>query len=154
MSATATYIPTPREPNVTLRDIITVESTLTELLAEEADLMDAMQLTKVGALQERKLKLTGLLERYMRYASQHPEMLANVSADDKADLRKTAEEFQRVMKRNYDTLLVARAVNKTVVKCVTQVVTRKEQNPVYNAMGRAKAHYRPLPISITLNETV
>lgn len=152
MKAAAAYTPPVKETPATLRDIITVQASLAELLAEEADLMDAMQLPKVGTLQERKLKLTGLLERYMRYMQRHPEAMGRTTAEEKEELRKAAAEFQRVMKRNYDTLMVARAVNKSVVKCITQLVTRREQNPTYNARGATKTNYRPLPISLTLNE--
>jgi hypothetical protein len=153
MKTAAIYSAPLKETPASLRDIITVKTSLAALLAEEADLMDAMQLAKVGALQERKLKLTGMLERYLRYLSRHPEVLATTPEDDKAEFRKVAAEFQRVMKRNYDTLMVARAVNKTVVKCITQVVTRREQNPVYNARGATRPNIRPVPISLTLNET-
>jgi hypothetical protein len=151
--ATALKLP-PRETPASLRDIIMVKGALAALLSEEADLMDKMQIAKIGELQDRKLKLTGMLERYMRYMRQHPETLARVSPEEKAELHEVSAVFQRAMRRNYDTLLVARAVNRSVVKCVTQMVTRKEQNPIYNARGIAKAPERPLPVSITLNETV
>jgi hypothetical protein len=142
-----------RETPATLRDIISVQSALAALLTEETRLMDTMQIAGVGGLQERKLKLTGMLERYMRYVQQHQEVVAAASQEDKAELRQNTAEFHRAMKKNYDTLLVARAVNKAVVKCVTQIMTRQEQNPVYNARGATKRNYRPLPVSITLNET-
>jgi len=153
MTATQ-HAPTLKETPATLRDIIAVKVTLAALLAEEAEFMDTMQLTRVGMLQERKLKLTGMLERYMRYINKHPEVLAQSTPEDKAELRGVAAQFQEVMKRNYATLLVARAVNRSVVKCVTQVVTRRDSNPIYNARGASKANYRPSPISLTLNETV
>ena len=150
---TARNVPIKESP-ATLNDILSVQKPLTDLLQHEADLMDAMELGKVAELQERKLKLTAMLERYMRYFKQHPDMLAGASPAEKVELKTAADRFADVMKRNYDTLLVARAVNNTVVKCVTQMVTRKQQNPVYNSMGTAKQHYRPIPISVTLNETV
>ncbi len=154
MKPALVYTPRLKETPATLRDILSVNTALTALLAEETHLMDTMQLRLVAGLQERKLKLTGMLERYLRYMTLHPEVLATITEAEKAELRQVSAEFQKVMKKNYDTLLVARAVNKTVVKCVTQVVTRREQNPVYNARGMSKMHYRPLPVSITLNETV
>lgn len=142
-----------RETPATLRDIILVQASLASLLTEETMLMDTMEIAKVEALQDRKLKLTGILERYMRYVNQHPEALQSATAEDKEEMRRNTAEFHRVMKRNYDTLLVARAVNKAVVTCMTQVMTSREQNPVYNALGAAQSNHRPLPVSITLNET-
>jgi len=151
---TATVYKAPaRETPATLHDIIMVQSALAALLTEEAQFMDTMQIAKVDALQERKLKLTGMLERYLRYATQHPETVSSASAEEKEEIRRNTLEFHRAMKKNYDTLLVARAVNKSVVKCVTQLLTHREQNPVYNALGATKRNYRPLPVSITLNET-
>lgn len=151
----ASASPSPvKETPATLQDLMTVNIALTELLTQEAAYMDAMELTKVAAVQDRKLKLTSLLERYMHYIHKHPEVLAGVTEEEKKKLREVSQQFQIAMKRNYGTLMVARAVNKTVVKCVTQLVTRKEQNPIYNANGFVKTGYRPLPVSITLNETV
>ncbi len=142
-----------KETPATLNDVIIVKTALAALLIEETSLMDSMQIEKVGQLQERKLKLIGLLERYTRYLTQHQEVLAHTTQEEKATLKITTENFNKAMQKNYDTLLVARAVNGAIVKCVTQNVTKKDNNPIYNARGATGKPYHT-PISVTLNQTI
>lgn len=149
------YIPAPKETPVTIGELLTTYAALGDLLAEEAVQMEAMRINKVAELQDRKLKLTGLLERYMQYLRSRPEVMQTATAQEKIALSAAHARFNKTAKANYDTLLVARAVNRSVVQCVTQVVTRRERNPVYNArgvIGMAKTTYKPL--SVTLNQTV
>lgn len=144
--------PQDREQPVTVRDLITVNLALCDVLEEECRLMDVMQIGKVGELQERKLRIVALLERYTRYLNQHPEVLAAVTPEERQDLRRAGERFRAATRKNYDRLLVARAVNGAVVKCVTQELSKYSYNPTYNAAGNVKGVYRP--ISVTLNQTI
>jgi hypothetical protein len=148
--------PPSREKLATARDLIEMQAALSDLMEEEANLMEAMQVGKVGELQDRKLKLTSMVERTMHCLKTHPEVLSAATASEKEELRRTAERFRRVMKKNYDTLLVARAVNRSVVKCVTQFVSRNERNPVYNASGVVQTKVKNMfaPVSMTYNQTV
>jgi hypothetical protein len=147
------YTAPMKETPATLRDVINIKSSLAVLLNEETNFMNSMQIGSVGELQDRKLKLTGLLERCMRYLTHHPEVVANVTAEEKAELKKVSDIFDVAMRKNYETLLVARAVNGAIVKCVTQSVMKKDQNSVYDARGAIGAGDL-LPISITLNQTI
>ena len=145
-----------KEPAATVRNLIDWQVALTDLMEEEASHMAAMRVGKVGELQDRKLKLTAMLERAMHYLKMHPEVLLAATLAEKEELRCAGERFRIVMKKNYDTLLVARAVNRSVVKCVTQVVGLKERNPTYNAQGmvRKMVETKLPPISVTYNQTV
>ena len=73
MKVRTAYSPPPKETPAAIRDVINVKLSLAELLSEETVFMNAMNIGKVGELQDRKLKLTGLLERYMRYLNNHPK---------------------------------------------------------------------------------
>jgi flagellar biosynthesis/type III secretory pathway chaperone len=151
---TASYNPPPqKELPATVRDLIAVKTSLATLMEEESAYIDKMQISKVGELQDRKLKLTGLLERYMRYMHHHKEVLLAITAEEKTELYKIADTFNKAMQRNREKLMIARAVNNTIVKCVTQIVTGKDNNPVYNARGSV-GKYHPKPISVTLNQTI
>lgn len=147
------FNPPPKETPATVRDLINVNLALCEVLEQETQWMETMQIQKVGELQDRKLRLTALMERYTRYLSQHPEVLASITDLERADLRKAGEVFRAATRRNYDKLLVARAVNHTVVNCVKQELTRALHNPVYTAAGNVKRAYRT-PLSVTLNQTI
>ncbi len=153
-AATARNATASRETPATVRDVISAKMALIELLVEETSYMNTMQIRKVADLQERKLKLTSLLERYTRYLHNHPEVMAQVTPQDKGELEKISQRFHQVMKINYETLLVARAVNNSIVKCVTQATIKKGHNSTYNAHGAIGNSGRHMPISVTLNQTI
>jgi len=153
MKTTTVYTSPNQTTPASVDDIINVTRSLADLLTEETAFLDKMQIDKVGELQGRKLKLTGLLERYMRYVHQNPDMLKPITPALKQAMQKASHDMQMIMKRNYDKLLVARAVNGTVVKCVTQLAAKKDSNPIYNARGFTTAAYQT-PISVTLNQTI
>jgi hypothetical protein len=152
-NATATHTLPPKETAATVRDLINVNLSLSDVLAEESKFMERMQIQKVSEIQERKLRLISLMERYMRYMQQHPHIMAAITVDERRDLQKAGERFRDVSRTNYDKLLVARAVNGAVVTCVTQEIAKASHNPVYNANGNIKRAYRA-PISVTLNQTI
>lgn len=153
-TAQATVSPSSsKEVPATLADIINVNAALGQLLEQETQFMDKMQLTKINEIQERKLKLTAMLERYMRYVGQHPEVVLNATAEEKTEMKKIATSFKSTMKKNYDTLLVARSVNREIVKYVTKTISGRSNNPVYNAHGATIA-VKVTPISMTLNQTI
>ena len=62
-----------------------------------------------------------------------------MTPEEKAELKKTSDIFHGAMRKNYDTLLVARAVNGAIVKCITQTAAKKDNNPIYNAHGACRA---------------
>jgi hypothetical protein len=143
----------PKETPATIADVVLVKKALTTLLAEEASLMEAMQIGKVGELQDRKLKLTGLLERFMRYVVQHSELLVQLTPQEKRELAETSAEFQKTLHANHRALMAARAVNRSIVNCVTQLIAKKDNNPIYNQRGGAFKAYKT-PVSLTLNQTI
>ena len=147
-SSTAT-----QETPVTVANLISLRRALANVLAEESDFMDAMQIDKVGELQERKLKLANMLERYTRYLTNHPEVIAGITDAEKSELHAVNEYFNKVMRVNYEKLLVARSVNKAIVTCVTGIFAKKGSNEIYNARGAMYNNYR-VPISITLNRVI
>lgn len=144
---------TPPDSAPTPGDIITVAAALTALLEEETEHMRQMRIGEVDALQDRKLRLTGLMERYMRITQQNPKLMAKISAAEKQVLRELWERFEQASRVNYEALMVARAVNSSLVSCVTGALSKQGRNPVYNARGNANAD-APKSISLTLNETI
>lgn len=153
MSQTVQVFPSqPKETRVSVRDLISVNLALSETLAQETQMMESMQIEQVGALQDRKLKLINLMERYTRYLHQHPEVLANITPEERRDLQRAGEIFRDVARKNYDKLLVARAVNRVVVDCVKQEVSRRSHNATYGSAGAVVAPSKT-PLSFTLNQT-
>lgn len=142
-----------RETPVTMDVFINTKEALTTLLLEESGLMDTMQIGKVGELQDRKLKLTALLERYGQYLNKHPEVVGAMTAKEKSDLRVANDNFQKAITANYEKLMVARAINGAVVTCVKGFITKKNSNEIYNERGHMYNTFRA-PISMTLNKVI
>ena len=136
-----------QENQITVSDIIMVKNALAEVIAEETSLTETMQIIKVAELQDKKLKLIGLLERYLRNFKKE-----TLTSSDIEDLKNCEEKFKVIMKKNYDTLLVARAVNLTVVKCVSHIHAGRGNNQIYNFRGVKANAYRGITMSMTLNQ--
>ena len=82
-----------------IKDLITTRAALGEVLAAETDFMDKMQLEKVNELQDRKLKLISLLERYMNYIHHNQEAIKNITPQEKADLIAGEEYFNKIARK-------------------------------------------------------
>lgn len=146
---------TEKEMTFTLSDIVSVNNALAQLLAEETVLVTELKISKVGELQERKLKLTALLERYTRYFVKNRSAFGTVSEQDMAALKASEEILNKEMKKNYEKLLVARAVNQAIVTCVTGIHAKKAGNTLYNASGvMYKTNRYHAPVSMTLNRVI
>ncbi len=144
-----------KETPITIEALITVTNALAALLAEESQMIGDMKMGAVGELQERKLKLSSLLERYTRHFHKYPEMLMAASYQEKADLRAANDILKKEINVNYEKLLVGRAVNKAIVTCVTGVLSKKASNDLYNASGTMyKGTRNHMPLSVTLNKVV
>lgn len=138
---------------ITISDFIGAADALTAVLEEESGFMETMQINMVGELQDRKLKITSLLERYMRYISKNPQVMANMGAEEKSRLAASDQKLKAAMKVNYEKLLVARSVNNAIVTCVTGIFTSKRGNKTYNSQGTIYSNDSYCaPVSMTLNK--
>lgn len=139
--------------SITIAEVIEVRKSLADVLVEETGYLTTMQISKVEALQERKLKLTGLLERYTIYLGKNLHLVSGMSLADRDNMKKVNDYFNKAMRENYDKLLVARAINQTIVTCITRIFKNKSGNHAYNARGIMGGN-RPVPVSVTLNRVV
>lgn len=140
-------------PQINMTDVITLVARLAQLLAEEADLLAAMKVSKIEALQQEKLLLVSALETQRKLLDKHPDMLESISAEDRTDLRAVMEVFNAVLEENYRRLLMAKEVNHRIVGAITEVVTESARSGIYNERGEpgdadAKA------LSLTLNKKI
>lgn len=144
---------TQKEVQLTAAMLISTVNALTAVLEEETAYMDSLQIEMVGGLQERKLKITALLERYMRHLSKNPQIVAALTAEEKEEMLTADRSLKRAMKINYEKLLVAKSVNSAIVTCVTGIFANRRSNKVYNARGTmySNENYSP-PVSVTLNK--
>lgn len=141
---------TPGKINVP--EITNLTARLAQLLAEEADLLAAMQVKKIGELQKEKLFLINALENHRKLIARHPHLVETIPSRDKQDLEGVADVFRDILKENHRRLTMAREVNQKVVETITQVVRESSQSKVYGVDGTAGA-MGTQAFSVTLNQT-
>ena len=146
---TSAYAPIQAEPSV--NNIIAQTARLAQVLAEEADQLEAMNIKKVGYLQKEKLLLTGALEREKKLLDRYPASLTSMTEEDKQDLRSVMEIFNVILAENYRRLLVAREVNGRVVDAISDAVNEATANSVYDKKAKPD-HVARENLSVTLDE--
>lgn len=134
-------------------DLIVLTARLAQVLAEEADLLESMKVSKITALQREKTMLTGALEAMKKHISKHPEVMDELTAQEREDLESVIKIFSEILEENYRRLTMARAVNLRVVQAITEIVQESTRGDAYDRSGVTG---KPVvdSVSVTLNEKV
>lgn len=138
---------------VRVEDVIHLTARLAQVLAEEADLLEQMQITRVGELQKEKTMLTHALELMKKQLMKQPEALEEIDAQTRDDLQEVIAVFNQILEENYRRLDVARRVNQRVVEAVTDVIAEQNKREGYDQKGQSGGHHDQA-LSVTLNEKV
>jgi hypothetical protein len=138
---------------IKIRDVITLTARLAQLLAEEVDLLSAMKVSKIAALQKEKIFLTNAIEAHRKMLVKHPGFSETIPSQDKHDLKEVMGVFKDILEENHRKLLLAKEVNHKIVQAITDVVKEKTQSKVYSASGVTGAAAFE-SVSVTLNETI
>lgn len=134
-------------------DLIMLTARLAQVLAEEADLLESMKISKITDLQHEKQMLTGALDAMKKHISKHPELMEDLSDQEREDLESVIKIFNEILEENYRRLSMARAVNLRVVQAITEIVQDATKGDAYDRSGVSG---KPVvdSVSVTLNEKV
>lgn len=151
---TNTYLPdVPSFDALPIEEMIEVTGRLTELLNQEVLLLEQMNVTQAGELQPEKIALTQVLEAQKRLIEMQPELIDEVSDDDRAALRGSIEVFNKALQRNVRLVAVAKAVNQRVVQAVLDALAEQQSTGAYTKSG-VTAAAAPQGVSISLNQQI
>ena len=153
--AAPTDIATTMMPNsMNIQEVIALTSRLAQLLSEESELLGTMKVSKIEELQKEKVFLMNMLDAQRKLIDQHPNTLDTIPSRDKKDLEEVAEVFNHILAENHRKLLLAREVNRKIVKAISDAVKQKTSKRVYNRKGIAGGinTYETLPV--TLNKHI
>jgi len=140
-------------PQINIQDVINLTARLAQLLAEEVDLLGAMKVSKIEALQQEKLFLVGALDAQRKLVEKHPQLLETIPSQDRQDLQEVVDVFNDILVENHRKLLLAKEVNHKIVQAITAVVKQTTQSRVYDGKGlTGAAPYETL--SVTLNKKI
>lgn len=142
----------PKAPAINVQEVITLTARLAQLLAEEVDLLGAAKISKIDELQKEKQYLITALENHRRQLDKHPHLVETIPSRDKKDLEAVVQVFQNILEENHRKLLVAREVNKNIVRVITEVVRDSSVSHVYDGQGHVGGMGNEA-LSITLNHT-
>ena len=138
---------------VKIKDVINLTARLAQLLAEEVDLLGAMKVSKIEALQQEKLFLVAALDAQRRHLDKNPQMLENIASHEKLQMQEVIRVFNDVLEENHRKLLLAKEVNHRIVQAITAVVRQNTTSRVYDGKG-----YTPTAafdtLSVTLNRMI
>lgn len=140
----------PREVNV--GNVMAMTARLAQLLAEEADLLADMKIKAVEPLQKEKVWLTRALELQLKRVEKHPDLLADITDEERDDMEQLFAVFDQIKQENYRRLLSAKEVNQKMVEAITDVVNEQTKKGTYDDEGNPD--YKKDSLSVTLNEKI
>lgn len=138
---------------VDVQELLTVTSRLTALLYEEVRLLDTMQIGEAGALQHEKEALTKVLEAQKKYIETQPEVMDEISDEERTELKGVVDAFDEALQQNVRLVAVAKAVNQRVVQAVLDTLAEQNSSGAYTKSGVA-TNAPKQGISITLNQQI
>ena len=144
---------TANQMQFNVNDIITLTARLAQVLAQEADYLQEMRVSKIADLQKEKLLLTAALDVQKRQFEKDNTLMDDVTEQEREDLTAVIEIFDTILAENHRRLLMAKEVNQRIVEAITDVVTETSNNGVYNDKGTPDAPGRD-SLSVTLNKTI
>lgn len=142
-----------RKANFDMHDVIAVLTRLAQIMAEEADLLDAMQVKAIEPFQDEKKRLAKMLTVMKRELDKTPETITELPYEERESFFQALKIFDGVLQENYRKLMVAKEINATVVHAISDVVKENARQPVYTRGGSMKEAGESLP-SITLNQKI
>lgn len=145
---------TTMEPaRINIPDVVTLTARLAQIMAEEVDLLAAMKVSKIEALQKEKLFLISALEAQKKLVDKHPDFSDSIPSQDRRDLQEVVDIFDSILEENHRKLLAAKEVNHKIVQAITAVVKDNTRSRAYDSDAtHGVAPFETL--SVTLNKTI
>ena len=140
----------PREINV--ENVMAMTARLAQLMAQEADFLSEMKVKAIEPLQKEKIWLTRALEMQLARVKKHPELLADISDQERDDMAELFDLFDEVKQENHRRILSAKEANQRMVEAITEVVNEQTKKGIYDHEGNPD--YQKDSMSVTLNEKV
>jgi len=134
-------------------ELIMLTARLAQVLAREADLLAEMKISRITELQDEKIRLTNALESIKKQLNKEPELLDEISDEQREDLYQVITLFDEILNENYTRLNTARLVNQKIIEAISEVVCESAKNDMYDHKGTANTHAAE-SISLTLNQRV
>jgi flagellar biosynthesis/type III secretory pathway chaperone len=137
--------------SMSVNELMHVTLRLSDILAEESELMHAMDYKELPRLHEEKMKLASLLETYQQVIAADPGFVKNADEKTREELLLRTDDLAFNVEDNFRKVSVARAVNQRVMQAIMDVVGEQHRPGTYGRNGQA-APSTDLALSVNLNQ--
>jgi flagellar biosynthesis/type III secretory pathway chaperone len=136
---------------MSVNDLMHTTLRLSDLLAEESELIEAMRYKDLARLHEEKLKLTSALENYQRLLASDPDFIRDADPRTREELLLRADDLAFNVEENFRKISVVRAVNGRVMQAIMDVMGEQHRPGTYGPKGVAN-QMGDLALSMNLNQ--
>ena len=124
---------------------------LSDILAEEGEMITAMRYKELPRLHEEKVRLTSLLETYQQRIAVDPGFIRNADQKTREELLLRTDDLAFNVEDNFRKVSVARAVNSRVMQAIMDVMQEQHRPGTYGRNGMA-SQATDLALSVNLNQ--
>jgi flagellar biosynthesis/type III secretory pathway chaperone len=124
---------------------------LSDIMAEESELLDAHRYHDIAKLHDEKLRLTGLLESYQHAMATNPNFLKSVDGGTREELLLRADDLAYNVEGTFRKVSVARAVNQRILQAIRDAMSEQHSPSVYGRNGMT-ATSDEMTLSMNLNQ--
>ncbi len=126
-------------------------SRLAQILAQEVDMLENMDIGRLGTVQKEKKALVDALEKQKKLIARRGDLLNDMSEDEEDELRELVDVFEAVLRENHKRLLVAKEVNGRVVEAIAELANENAQRSFYTHQGERAGDPS---VSVSLNRSI
>jgi hypothetical protein len=135
-----------------IRGLIETVRALTELMAEETDLLRALQIKNFSALQEQKLALIRSYEESSAQLREDPSFAQTLEPRLRAELKDVNARMHDVMHENEVAILAAREMNQRAASAIVEAVgTLRSDGSTYSGQGSYAKDKATPPLSVQID---
>ena len=137
--------------SMNIHELMDATLRLSDVLAEETDLIRARRYSEITKLHDEKLRLSGLLETYQSVLATKPDFIRNADEKTREELLYLTDDLAVSVRENFHAVAVAKAVNGRVLQAMMDVMSEHQRPSTYGASGQSLQSAN-LALSMNLNQ--
>ena len=135
-----------------VEDMLTASTRLTDLLTQENELLAAMRLKELGALQDEKRALSVKVEAFQRMMVVDNQPIKTADPARRNLLLSTMENLIGLVEENLHLTRVAQHTNRLVMQTIVEAMSMQHRVGTYGRQGQTNHAPTGIPFSVNLNE--
>lgn len=134
-----------------MNEVHDVALRLNDLVVMECELLSNMRLRELHAVQEEKLRLSALFDKYQQVIATDQQFAETISPDMRDRLYLIASELAGNIEENMRLTAIAQNVNRSVLQIFVGAIAENERATTYSGQGQTETG-SDVTISLNINE--